>query len=344
MTRLTKLPRTKGLDRQRGGQPASTVRRLRDSARLTFWTRRRSTKRYGTMSDLPSPTPDQAYCRVSALEAGTIRIPLPYVIDTAQEGETKVIPSLSFLLRHSKSGDTFVFDLGIRKDLSTLPPAYLKRIDKMGFVTSVPQDAADSLAKGGLAPTDITHLCLSHLHFDHIGDPAPYTRATVLAGAGGQPLVAHGWPADPDSLFAQDLLPAGRTRFLDPAGWPPLGPFPHALDLHGDGSVFVVDAGAGHVAGHVNVLARTSADGGWVYLAGDSAHDRRLLTGEARIPVHDFYGCAHRDRGAAEEHLARIRALMEASPRVRVILAHDAPWYELNKDGPAFWPGVMDSL
>ena len=216
-------------------------------------------------------------------------------------------------------------------------------------MVSVPHDAEDSLAKGGLSPTDITHLCLSHLHFDHIGDPAPYTSATVLVGAGGRPLIETGYPHDPESLFDSRLLPEGRTRWLDPTEpasgevWVPLGPFPHALDLFGDGSLYIVDAGPGHVQGHVNVLARTSADGGWIFLAGDAAHDRRLLSGEARIPHHTTWGCAHRDAGAAEEHIARIRELM-GEARVRVILAHDVPWYEVNKGGDAFWPGAIKPL
>ncbi|KAI0633699.1 Metallo-hydrolase/oxidoreductase [Trametes polyzona] len=295
------------------------------------------------MTDLPSHSPDQAYMNVSALEAGHIRVPLDWIIDTAKEGETSQLPALSFLLRHSKNGDVLVFDLGIRKDWHNVPPAYLQRIEKMGFAVDVPEDVVDSLAKGALAPTAVTHVCYSHIHFDHIGDSRPYTNATFLVGAAAQPLAARGWPEDPDSLFAQDLLPAGRTRFLDPAEWPPLGPFPHALDLYGDGSLYIIDA-PGHMPGHINILARTSPDGGWIYLAGDSGHDRRLLTGEARIPFHEIFGCAHRDREAAAEHLARIRALMGTYPRVRVLLAHDVPWYEVNKGGPAFWPGVIDSL
>ncbi|KAI1792448.1 hypothetical protein LXA43DRAFT_1060712 [Ganoderma leucocontextum] len=35
-----------------------------------------------------------------------------------------------------------------------------------------------------------------------------------------------------------------------------------------------------------NLLARTAADGGWVFLAVDSAHDWRLLTGEAGMGLH----------------------------------------------------------
>ncbi|KAI0633720.1 beta-lactamase-like protein [Trametes polyzona] len=281
------------------------------------------------LRELPAPAPDQAYCDVFALEGGFIQIPLAWVIDTAKEGETNVLPVLAFLLRHSSTGNRILFDLGIRKDIENLPTPYHDRInsDTLGFRTTVPADVADSLAKepGGLAPADITHVCYSHLHYDHIGDSRPYTNATFIVGGAARPLVEHGWPKDPHSLFPQDLLPPGRTRWLDDyVGWPPLGPFPHALDLYGDGSIYVVDA-PGHMPGHVNLLARTSADGAWIFLAGDSAHDWRLLTGEARIASHALLGCAHGDKTAAAAHIARMRALEGGGcyARVRVLLAHD---------------------
>ncbi|PIL34021.1 hypothetical protein GSI_03729 [Ganoderma sinense ZZ0214-1] len=296
-------------------------------------------------TELPADKPGQAYCLVSALEAGFCELPLDYIIDTAKPGDRVNLPCLAFLLRHTKTNDTFVFDLGIRKDHENLTPGYLERIGQMTFKLHVPSDAADALAKGGLAPPDITYVCYSHLHFDHVGDAAPYTRATFLVGAGARPLVESGYPHDPQSLFDAALLPPGRTHWLDPAQWPPLGPFPHALDLHGDGSLYVVDAGAGHMPGHLNVLARTSDDGGWVYLAGDAAHDHRLLSGAARIPEHDVWGCAHRDGAQAALHMARIRKLGETYPRVRVMLAHDVPWYELAREsGRGFWPDTIDSL
>lgn len=296
------------------------------------------------MSDLPAHSSDQAYCVVSALEAGFVDLPLDYLIDTAKAGERQKIPSLSFLLRHTKNNDTLVFDLGIRKDLQSFTPEYLERIRQMTFICTVPKDAVDSLAQGGLAPTDIKHVCVSHIHFDHIGDPVHFPTSTFLVGAGAQPLIENGYPHDPKSLYHSSLFPRERTRYLDPSDWPPLGPFPHAFDFYGDGSVYIVDAGSGHVAGHINVLARTSPDGGWIYLAGDSAHDRRLLTGEAQIPKHDVWGCAHRDKEAAALHIARIRTLMETHARVRVLLAHDVPWYELSKGGNGFWPGTIHSL
>ena len=143
----------------------------------------------------------------------------------------------------------------------------------------------------------------------------------------------------------QDLLPEDRTRVLDASiEWRPIGPFPRAYDLFGDGSAYIIDA-PGHIEGHINLLARTSADGGWILLLGDACHERRLLTGELQFCVDvDEQGNRstkmHTDLVAAQEHLARVRELMK-NPRVRVLLAHDAPWWEKKK---GLWPEKIVSL
>ncbi|OJT15915.1 hypothetical protein TRAPUB_14197 [Trametes pubescens] len=291
---------------------------------------------------LPDPSANQAYVQASALFAGSADIPLAWILEGVKPEERVTAPALAFLLRHSTKEDTFLFDLGIRSDWQNLTPAIIKHvIGNLGFRVTVEQDAAAALAKGGLQPTDISHVCYSHLHFDHIGDSAPYTKATFLVGEGARATAEDGYPGNPNAPVPSDLLPEGRTTYLDSASWPPLGPFPHALDFHGDGSLYIVDA-PGHFPGHINVLARTSADGGWLYLAGDSAHHWALITGEGKIGKTAHLGCAHGDVPAAEAHIARVRTLME-NPRVQVILAHDEPWYNANKD-TAFFPGVIPSL
>jgi glyoxylase-like metal-dependent hydrolase (beta-lactamase superfamily II) len=294
---------------------------------------------------LPPPTQTQAYCDVSALESGLLELPLVmFTTSTTDPNVISIAPSLSFLLQHSTSNKKFVFDLGIRRDWENYPPKTVERI-KNFFKLHVPEDVVESLAKGGTSPSDISIVCLSHCHFDHVGDTTPFTSSTFVVGAEATSLFNPGYPADPKSNFASDLLPPSRTKFLSPDSWQPLGPFPHALDFYGDGSLYIVNA-PGHLSGHINVLARTSADGAWIYLAADSAHHWDLITGKGDIAVGHpghFHSCAHQDKEGAEEHIRRIRALCEL-PRVRVLLAHDVPWYESNKGGPAFWPGKIESL
>ncbi|KAK1234047.1 hypothetical protein PQX77_002755 [Marasmius sp. AFHP31] len=208
---------------------------------------------------LPPPTPTQAYCDVSALEAGIIHLPTERFIHDGKPGEVVVAPSLSFLLRHAKTGHKFIFDLGLRKDWENYPPSIVRYVEQV-FRLDIPQDVCESLKKGGLSPDD-------------------------------------------------------------------------------------VDA-AGHLPGHINVVARTSSDGGWLLLAGDSAHHWRLITGESQIAdnISGYIGrCAHVDKKAAEEHIKRLRAFMQL-PRTRILLAHDEPWYKENKGGDAFFPGKIPSM
>ncbi|KAF8911678.1 hypothetical protein CPB84DRAFT_1743043 [Gymnopilus junonius] len=96
-----------------------------------------------------------------------------------------------------------------------------------------------------------------------------------------------------------------RTQYISDDNWKPIGPFPRAFDSYGDGSLYIVDS-PGNVDGHMNILARTSADGAWMYLAADSAQHWKLITGEAKIkvgvPGHPYF-CVHHDKAKAESIL-----------------------------------------
>jgi len=293
---------------------------------------------------LPSPAADQAFCNISALEAGILDLPDEMFITNSQPGHVTVAPSLSFLIRHSQKDTHIVFDLGIRKDWENYPPVIVDWI-KSTYPVQVRQDVVESLAKGGIPPTKIDYVCLSHCHWDHTGNTLPFTDSTFLVGSACQSLFNSPYPQDPNGRFSSDLLPEGRTKFLEPGDWKSIGPFPRSLDFFGDGSLYIIDA-PGHLVGHVNILARTSKDGAWIYLAGDSAHHWNLITLESDIAVghpNHVHSCAHEDKEAAEEHIHRIHALWKL-PRVQVILAHDEPWYKKNKDGGSFWPGKIASL
>ncbi|CAA7269984.1 unnamed protein product [Cyclocybe aegerita] len=296
---------------------------------------------------LPPPAEDQAFCNVSALEGGHVVLPSSFILANAHPDSKEAMPSLCFLLIHSSSSKRFVFDLGIRPDIEAYPPAVREYLTSGLVTASVPQDVVGSLAKGGLAPDDIDTVCISHCHGDHIGNTHAFARSTFVVGGACQALFVEGktYPEDPASSYARDLLPTDRTRYLTVEEWTPIGPFPRAFDFYGDGSLYLVDS-PGHLQGHLNVLARTSADGAWVYLAGDSAHSWKIITGESEIKVGapwDPHFCIHVDKEKAEGHIANIRVLWKM-PRVRVILAHDTPWYQENRGGPAFWPGHIAAL
>jgi glyoxylase-like metal-dependent hydrolase (beta-lactamase superfamily II) len=297
--------------------------------------------------DLPAPKNEQAYWTVSALEGGIFHAPTSFVVKGRPLDEIETTPSLAFLLVHSQTGHKFMFDLGTRKDWHNLPPAAIAPVKANPGVLTVDSDILDALSKANTPTSHIDTICVSHTHFDHVGDPSHFTRATFVVGPGTESLLEDGYPDNPSSILASDLFPAERTKFLSFDNGTSIGPFRHSIDYFKDGSLYIIDA-PGHIAGHVNLLARTSPDGGWIYLAGDSAHHWDLITGKGKIAVgHPAISpdyCAHVDKHVAEENIGRIRKLYEKEKRVRILLAHDAPWYQENRGGPCFWPGSIPSL
>lgn len=223
---------------------------------------------------LPAPAANQAYCEVSALDGGFLNLPDHLLVSTAKPGEKHLVPSLAFLLTHATTRARLLFDLGM--DPEHERTEVYKARPHIGIIhkPDPPVDVVSSLAKGGLQPNEVTHICLSHVHWDHVGDPRLFRKAEFIVGAEARKLFEPGFPTDPKSAFPEELLPADRTKFIDANNddWKSIGPFPHALDYFGDGSLYIIDS-PGHLPGHLNILARTSADGGWIYLAGDSAHD-----------------------------------------------------------------------
>ena len=192
------------------------------------------------------------------------------------------------------------------------------------------------------------------MHWDHVGEPRDFPSSTFVVGYGSLD-VLHGKGSSlrgGHSFFEADLLDLSRTVQLtapnqDIAGntaastvslerpsssadffrsWKSFDNLPSALDLFGDGSLYIIDA-PGHLPGHLNLLARVGRDK-WVYLAADACHDRRIMRGQREIGEWRDSGghlcCIHADRGKAEETIERIRGLEERG--VEVIFAHDVEW------------------
>lgn len=192
------------------------------------------------------------------------------------------------------------------------------------------------------------------MHWDHIGESRDFPSSKFVVGHGALALL-DGTPSGLSgghSFFEKDLLPKGRTiELLDPnssptsriseeAGiinfnreWRKHGSLPKVLDLFNDGTIFIVDA-PGHLPGHINLLAYTSSKIHPIYLAGDTCHDRRLLTGEKQISTwEDAEGrvcCIHADRWKGHDTIKMVRIL--EGEGVEVVLAHDGVWEERNGD------------
>ncbi|KAK0353590.1 hypothetical protein LTR02_012746 [Friedmanniomyces endolithicus] len=323
-----------------------------------------------TPSILPPASPNQTYVTVSPMAGGFITLSDKFFIHPASPDAKRTVPSLTFLITHPGSAlhnanpskpFNLMFDLGLRKSKSLYPPVLQRHIDGRAPHNLAPGVAAQ-LAAGGLDPGEVDVVMLSHVHYDHHGDPLEFPRAHFVVGHGALDVLANGLgEIASHQHFVPGTLPAERSsEFPDPAEaqsaekqsgeregkegkWKPLGPFPATLDFFGDGSVFVVDT-PGHLPGHINLLCRL-AEKRWIMLCGDAFHDRRLLTGEKAVGTweggpHGGTLCIHLDKEGAEESIRRLREFQRlAGGEVELVAAHEEEWWERNR-GKAF-PGKL---
>ena len=182
-----------------------------------------------------------------------------------------------FLVAHPKG--TLMWDAGAVPDAAWKPtgaPLAQQVVlpdSQMRQVTMVkPLNA--QLAEAGYSAADITHLALSHYHWDHTANANAFAGATWLVR-----------PVERDAMFAQK-----PTALARPAGYAALRTSKTLLikndehEVFGDGTVMIKLA-AGHTPGHQVLYVKLAKTGG-VVLSGDLYHypEERTL---ARVPTFE---------------------------------------------------------
>jgi glyoxylase-like metal-dependent hydrolase (beta-lactamase superfamily II) len=173
----------------------------------------------------------------------------------------------------------------------------------------------DQLRECGLGPSDVTHLGLSHYHYDHTGNANLFASATWLVPG-----------AEREAMFA--TVPPDLTQ---PADFASLRVAPTEviedddLDVFGDGSVRIC-AAPGHTPGH-QVLRLRLRSGRVVYLSGDLYHYRQERDLD-RVPGFEFDPRQTRETRASIEH--RIDA-----EQAELWIQHDLEDYDGRARAPA---------
>jgi N-acyl homoserine lactone hydrolase len=169
----------------------------------------------------------------------------------------------SYLVVHPRG--VLMWDAGAVGDAERSGPVgyeqRLVRHDKQERFVKLAPPLAAQLAAAGYEPADVTHLALSHYHWDHTADANTFAHAQWLV-----PKLEH------DAMFRAD--PPGGTRpetysaLRNSSRTTVLTAAEH--DVFGDGSVVIRQA-SGHTEGHTVLYVKLANTGG-VVLSGDLYH------------------------------------------------------------------------
>jgi N-acyl homoserine lactone hydrolase len=205
---------------------------------------------------------------------------------------------------HERGGDIGFDQRLVRRDGA-------ERFVKLG------KTLTSQLAAAGYKPSDVTHLALSHYHWDHTAD------ANMFAGA--QWLVSK---IEHDAMFSADppggsrpetfsALKNAKTTLITTADY----------DVFGDGTVIIKQA-PGHTEGH-SVLYVKLANTGGVLLSGDLYHypaERTLH----RLPTFEV------SEAQTEKSRAAIEAFLGQS-HAQLWIQHDLAHHRTLKKSPEFY-------
>jgi glyoxylase-like metal-dependent hydrolase (beta-lactamase superfamily II) len=226
------------------------------------------------------------------------------------------LPVLCFVAEHPRG--LVVFDAGLHAAFGTAPRRYVGPLTDLAlpFRSRPGMTLSAQMELHGLCSESVTHVVLSHLHFDHTGDLRAFSRAQRY-------VARQEWQA------AQSRLSRLRGYLRkEYAGLPftlldlslrngltleQVSRDGYGVDLMGDGSLIVVPT-FGHTPGHQSLLVFLSY--GAVLLAGDAVYARAGYARPAAQP------CA-RSPDVAWRTLMAVRALAKGDPNALILPAHD---------------------
>ena len=206
--------------------------------------------------------------RLRAFDAPTFVVPRSSLVVGSVDASKIRIPAPAFLIEH-KDG-LVLFDAGLAPEAVADPRgAYGERAQRLQLRFTADQRVDHQVLVAGYRLTDVTHVVLSHLHFDHAGCAHAFPSAQMVLGAGELAHARSGADRYTRSVDVSRVV-AGTVVELDEDG-----------DLFGDGSVVALRT-PGHTPGHVSLLVRLP-DRAYV-LTGDALHARNALASETPFP------------------------------------------------------------
>ncbi|MFT3660991.1 MAG: N-acyl homoserine lactonase family protein [Gordonia sp. (in: high G+C Gram-positive bacteria)] len=225
------------------------------------------------------------------------------------------VPIPVFLIEHERG--LVLFDTGLVPEAWDDPRAVYGDLVDMFALECPPENTLQKqIEAAGYTLSDVTHVVISHSHFDHTGGMYLFPDAQFFMSE-----VDIRYAMWPDKYFAGFYRAADFERTRNFA-WNPLR---EDLDLFGDGSIVLYQT-PGHTPGEISLMVEVP-DSGKYLITGDTVHLRSGVQYECPCPV-DYN--AHE----AIVSIQRIKQLAAAQD-ARIWVLHDPEdWAELGSSGP----------
>lgn len=200
--------------------------------------------------------------RLYALNCGALELERCSFFPDAESGVAMRVPVPAFLVVHPKG--KVLFDTGIHANGFRDPVAHFGKglAAYFKFFCGAGEGVVAQLRLLGLEPGDITHVVNSHLHFDHCGCNALFTRAEIFVQ--GAEMRATRAARDADRRPDRDWDGPLNYRLLE-----------GEHDLFGDGKLVIVPT-PGHTAGHQSLRVHDGS-GVRLCLTGDACYTQEHL-------------------------------------------------------------------
>lgn len=208
------------------------------------------------------------------LDCGTIEVlDLNIFSDTDQYvGQSKILTNSCYLI--NAGTNWLLWDTGFPSSLATEEGG--QKSDY--FVNTLAVTVEEQLDKIGLMPEDITHVGISHAHFDHIGNIAAFPNAKIIIQKAEYELLTKELKVAQDHHFN----PLTFEFFKDKKNRDRVEPVTADYDFFGDGRVKAISL-PGHTPGHM-ALKISLVNNGTVILSGDQWHFKENLVSNG-VPI-----------------------------------------------------------
>jgi len=195
--------------------------------------------------------------------------------------------------------------------------------DKQERDVTIVKPLKAQLADAGYSPADVTHLALSHYHYDHTANANDYARATWLVQRAERDAMFADPPPGVTRPSTYAALRASNTVIIE--GGDPGDPGDY--DVFGDGTV-ILKSTPGHTQGHQALYVRLAKEGD-VVLSGDLYHysEERTLD---KVPTFEFDAAQTRASRTALDGFLK-------STKAQLWIQHDLRAHAKLKKAPAYY-------